>query len=201
MRPMTATVIDIRANQSEDERSDEQLVSLARTGDTRAFETLYRRHNARLYAVCLRLTADTAAAEDCVQEAFVNAWNALGNFAGDSRFSTWLHRIAVNQALGLKRKWKRRNAHLKLVSAHSDEDGEIIDPLDRVAAPTPDDAAQLDLEQAIAELPEQARKVFVLVSLHGFTHEEAGDALGVAAGTSKAQLHRARQLLKQRLVR
>ncbi len=201
MGTMTATVIDIRAKQSEDEQDDVQLVARARQGDTGAFEALYRRHSGRAYAVCLRLTADAATAEDCVQEAFVNAWNALDSFAGDSRFGTWLHRIAVNQALGVKRKWKRRSTHLKLVAVQADEDGEALDPLDRVAAPSHDDAARIDLEQAIAELPEQARKVFVLVALHGHTHEEAGEALGVAVGTSKAQLHRARQLLKQRLVR
>ncbi|MEO0972549.1 MAG: RNA polymerase sigma factor [Pseudomonadota bacterium] len=196
---MTATVIDIGANRKTDEQSETQLVARARAGDTAAFAALYRAYSGRLYAVCLRLTADAAAAEDCVQEAFVSAWNALESFAGDSRFSTWLHRIAVNQALGVKRKWKRRGNHLKLVTPRTEEDGTVVDPLERVAAPAEDEDTRLDLEQAIAELPEQARKVFVLVALHGYTHEEAGAALHIAAGTSKAQLHRARQLLKQRL--
>jgi RNA polymerase sigma-70 factor (ECF subfamily) len=173
------------------------LVERARGGDMAAFEGLYRLHAGRVHAVCLRLTGDPGTAEDCVQETFVSAWQHLAGFAGGSRFGTWLHRIAVNQALGVKRKHKRRSTHLKLVEPKPADDA--ADPLEGAPAPRRDDGVRIDLERAIAALPEQARKVFVLVGLDGYTHEEAGAALGIAAGTSKAQLHRARQLLMQQL--
>jgi RNA polymerase sigma-70 factor (ECF subfamily) len=194
---MKAMMIEMESERSADD--ERALIHRAKGGDTTAFEALYRSHCGRVHAICLRLTRDAATAEDCVQEAFVSAWQHLDRFAGDSRFGTWLHRIAVNQALGVKRKHKRRSAHLRLVDAPADEDG--LAPLDRAPAPSRDEAAQIDLEQAIAELPEQARKVFVLVGLNGYTHQESGAVLGIAPGTSKAQLHRARQLLMAQLER
>ncbi len=197
---MKATAIDTSTDNdtADDER---RLVQRARAGDMSAFEGLYRRHAGRVHALCLRMSGgDAAIAEDCVQEAFVSAWQHLAGFAGDSRFGTWLHRIAVNQVLGQKRRQQRRDRHLRLVDPPAgDGDGDGPDPLERVAAPAADDGAQLDLEAAIGALPEQARHVFVLTALNGYTHEEAGELLGIAVGTSKAQLHRARKLLMQRL--
>jgi RNA polymerase sigma-70 factor (ECF subfamily) len=163
----------------------------------RAFEALYRAHAGRINALCLRLTADPSLAEDCTQEAFVNAWKHLGSFTGGSRFGTWLHRIAVNQALAVKRRDGRRNTHLRVVDAAPGEDGTT--PLDRAPAVARDEGAQIDLERAIAALPQQARRVFVLVGLNGYTHEEAAALLGIARGTSKAQLHRARRRLADAL--
>jgi RNA polymerase sigma-70 factor (ECF subfamily) len=169
----------------DDDEAD--LVARARDGDARAFERLYRRHAGRTYALCLRMTGREAAAQDCLQEAFVKAWRRLDRFESRSRFGTWLHRIAVNEVLDHQRRETR----------HAAEDVDDI----ALAAPAERGASLEDraLEQAIAGLPDGARNVLVLVALHGYTHEEAGDVLGIAAGTCKAQLHRARRLLAQRL--
>lgn len=202
---MGATAIGIRhEHEAGHEQHDEAgLLARARGGDVAAFEALYRLHCGRVYALCLRLTAEEATAEDCVQEAFVKAWKHLPRFAGHSRFGTWLHRIAVNEALGHLRRTRRRSAHLQLVEPphHGVDAAAAPNPLDRAAAPPRDEDSAIDLEAAIARLPPQARKVFVLVVMSGYTHEEVARDLAIAPGTSKAQLHRARQLLMQQLER
>jgi len=171
---------------------DHALARAAGLGDTRAFETLYRRHSRRIYAVVWRLAGGQAArAEDLVQEAFIRAWQALPNFRFESAFSTWLHRLAVNTAL------------MDIRSRSGNEDRETDDsPLEVIA--THDTAGQrtrerIDLERAVATLPERARAVLVLHDIEGWKHEEIADELGMAVGTSKAQLHRARNLLRTRL--
>jgi RNA polymerase sigma-70 factor (ECF subfamily) len=164
------------------------LVAAAARGDVRAFERLYRTYAPRLHGLCLRLTGNAATAEDCVQEAFVAAWKALPRFEARSRFSTWLHRIAVNAVLA-----RGRGLAARLETAVEDE----VAALD--ARGGADTQPALDVERAIAELPEGARHVLVLVGLYGYSHEEAAAALGVAVGTSKAQLHRARGLLGAKL--
>lgn len=173
--------------------SETLLVRKAKAGDLGAFEALYRRHEGRIYALCLRMTGARDAAEDCMQEAFVAAWRRLGSFQERSAFGTWLHRIAVNQVLSLQRKEGRRPPQLEIVE-------ERLQPGDD--RPGERDAGlQMDLEEAIQSLPEGARNVFVLYSVHGYSHDEAAEMLGVAAGTCKAQLHRARKLLAERLNR
>jgi RNA polymerase sigma-70 factor, ECF subfamily len=172
---------------------DEAHVVAAKAGDIGAFEVLYRRHSARVHALCLRMTGSRAAAEDCVQDAFIQAWQNLDHFEGRSAFGTWLHRIAVNRVLGWQRAESRRpSGHLAAV------DGARPDPwgADPLAA---DMALDLDLERAIASLPEGARNVLVLHTVGGYSHEETAGLLGIAVGTCKAQLHRARQLLEGRL--
>lgn len=165
-----------------------RLVHRAQRGDRRAFEQLYRRHVGRIHALCLRLCAGrTDRAEDATQEAFISAWRALPNFSERSRFGTWLHRIAVNAVLQRDRP---RVRHMELSEGDSPN--------------TPERAVQdaspaLDLEAAIASLPGGARHVLVLVALCGYSHEECAEFLGIAAGTSKAQLNRARRLLAERL--
>ena len=168
---------------------DEDLLAVAAAarGDRRAFERLYRRHVGQIYALCLRMTGRHDRAEDCVQETFIAAWRALPGFASRSRFSTWLHRIAVNTVIGRQRGLAAR---LEMVT---DEPAEV---LDRRAV---DDLPALDVEAAIATMPDAARHVLVMVGLYGFSHEEAAAELGIAVGTSKAQLHRARALLTARL--
>jgi RNA polymerase sigma-70 factor, ECF subfamily len=165
-----------------------QDVAQACRGDQRAFERLYRTHAGRVFGVCLRLTNQRETAQDCTQETFVAAWRALPRFEQRSQFASWLYRIAVNTALG-----RRRRGGLQLVSAegHGAE-------LERVAGDT-DAAGPIDLEQAIGRLPQGARDVLVLVGLYGYSHDEAAAQLGIAAGTSKAQLHRARALLATQL--
>jgi RNA polymerase sigma-70 factor, ECF subfamily len=164
-----------------------RTVAAAAGGNQRAFERLYRRHVARIHGLCLRLTGNRETAEDCVQETFVSAWRALPQFQARSAFSTWLHRIAVNAVM-----LRSRGLAHQLEATLAVEASE----LDRRSHM---DAAPLDLEAAIAGLPDGARHVLVLVGLYGFSHEEAARELGIAVGTSKAQLHRARRLLAARL--
>lgn len=169
---------------------DRTLVEQARAGGTGAFETLYRRHHARLYAVCMRLHGDRGHAEDAVQEAFVQAWQRLADFRGEAAFGTWLYRIAVNTALGRMRSQGRRDRHLQPVDDAT---------WDNLAAPVHEPDAGMDLEAAIATLPDGARTVLVLHDVDGYGHQEIADMTGIAVGTSKAQLHRARRLLRERL--
>lgn len=172
---------------------DEALVAAARAGSVDAFETLYRRHAGHVHALCWRMTGGRAAAEDCVQETFVQAWQKLDGFEGRSHFATWLHRVAVNVALGWQRAESRRpSGHLQEVGP-ADADPWGADPL------ASDAALDLDLERAIATLPAGARNVLILHLVHGYSHGETAAMLGIAAGTCKAQLHRARQLLEEKL--
>lgn len=172
---------------------DAGRVQAAQAGDTRAFEGLYRGYAARIHALCLRMTGSRAAAEDCVQETFVQAWQHLDKFEGRSAFGTWLHRIAVNCVLGWQRAESRRpSGHLAAVDVDR-PDPWGADPH------APDIGLDLDLERAIATLPEGARNVLVLHTVGGYSHEETAALLGIAVGTCKAQLHRARRLLAARL--
>lgn len=166
---------------------DRELVAAAARGSAAAFEKLYRNHVGKVYGLCLRMTANPATAEDCTQEAFIQAWRGLPAFAGRSRFSTWLHRIAVNAVLAQGR--KRGELLGDEVSVDESAAETLADPSGH------DDGPILDLEQAIAGLPPGARRTLVLVGLYGYSHEEAADMLGIAVGTCKSQLHRARQLL------
>jgi len=168
------------------------LVRRARDGDETAFRDLYREHAGRIYAVCLRLTGDAAAAEERTQDAFVRAWERLGTFRGESAFGTWLHRLAVNVVLMEQRGRRRRE---RRVAPASD------DPVFERAAAVPAGAERLDLERAIALLPAGARAVFVLFDVEGYSHEEIAGMCGIAVGTSKAQLFRARRLLREMLER
>jgi len=176
-----------RARQAAEERA---LVDSARRGSKPAFEALYRNHVGKIYGLCLRMTAHPATAEDCTQETFIQAWRSLPSFERRSAFGTWLHRIAVNAVLAQGR---RRREELGQ-AASADELAE--------ARPDPsvgDTGAAMDLEQAIAGLPAGARQVLVLVGIYGHSHEEAAAMLGLAVGTCKSQLHRARQMLTERL--
>lgn len=175
-----ATATDAPAIASED------AVLRASRGDRRAYEALYRAHCGHIYALCLRMTASKAEAEDATQDAFVTAWTKLASFRGDSAFSSWLHRIAVNTVLTRMRRNKREVAHLQALPPPVTETRES-------------DHALPDLERAIGELPMRARQVFVLVGVYGYSHEQAADTLEIAIGTCKAHLHRARQLLKDQL--
>ena len=169
-------------------RDDAALVARAAAGDTRAFEALYRAHVDRVYGLCLRMTGNVGEAEDCAQEAFIQAWKKLGKFRGDSAFGTWMHRIAVNAVLGRIRKSKREQDRIQVAAEMASSPASL------------GDSGELrDLADAIDRLPEGARHVFVLNAVYGYSHEESSDMLGVAVGTTKAQLHRARRLLAQQL--
>jgi len=163
-------------------------VARARGGDSGAFEELYRQHAGRIYALCLRLSADPARAEDHTQDTFVAAWRKLGSFRGESAFGTWLTSVALNIVRGEGRVRARDAVHLEANAAS----------LPLAAAPGPG-VRSVDLERAIGALPPAARHVFVLHDVEGFKHEEIARLLGVTPGTSKSQLHRARGLLREAL--
>ncbi len=168
------------------------LVRRAQDGDETAFRELYHEHAGRIYALCLRLTGDAAAAEERTQDAFVRAWERLATFRGESAFGTWLHRLTVNVVLMERRGSRRRE---RRVAPASD------DPVFERAPAAPAGADRLDLERAIALLPAGAREVFVLFDVEGYSHEEIAGMCGIAIGTSKAQLFRARRLLREMLER
>lgn len=167
---------------------DTALVRRAQRADSAAFEVLYRTHVDRIYGLCLRMTGNVAEAEDCTQDAFIQAWNKLDKFRGDSTFATWMHRVAVNTVLGRMRKSKRERDRIEAVS-----------DMTSVPESIGDSGSIQDLEEAMNKLPRGARHVFVLNAVYGYSHDETGDLLGIAAGTSKAQLHRAKRLLRQQL--
>ena len=171
------------SNGSVDE-TDAQLIRAILDGDPRAFERLYRREVGRVHALCLRLTNHPAMAEELTQEAFVHAWRKLELFRGESKFSTWLYRLTTNLVLD-KLRLKKHNFE-KAMTELDDTIPTIGEKLDE----------RRDLENGIASLPDGARTVFVLYELEGHSHEEIGNMIGVAPGTSKAQLHRAKKLLK-----
>jgi RNA polymerase sigma-70 factor, ECF subfamily len=168
------------------------LVREAQRGDTAAFEAIYRSHAARVYTLCLRLCGDAGRAEELTQDVFVRTWRKIDTFRGESSFETWLYRVAVNQALTTLRS-DRRRANWELLT---DDPGAVAGPARQVHP-----GRVLDLEKAIAELPRGARTVFVLHDVEGYRHGEIAKLMGLAEGTCKAQLHRARRLLRGTLTR
>lgn len=163
---------------------------LAAQGDLRAFERLYRGHVARIHSLMRRMIGADEAAE-VTQDVFVRAWEKLGSFRGEAAFGTWLHRIAINVALTKRSQLGRRRDRM-------DDDPATLERLEAKGA---HGDLSMDFETAIERLPDGARQVFVLHDVEGFTHEEIGSMLSVAAGTSKAQLHRARMMLRRHLGR
>jgi RNA polymerase sigma-70 factor (ECF subfamily) len=174
------------------EASEAATLERARAGDTRAFEEVYRAHVDRVFALCLRMTGDATEAEELTQDVFVRAWQRLAQFRGDSRFSTWLHRLAVNVVLQSRRSSGRRRAR-----EQSTPDLERYGHEAVRAMP----GTRIDLERAIAGLPEGARTMLVLRDIQGFRYQEIADLQGVALGTVKAQIHRARSLVREALDR
>lgn len=180
------------ANADRDE--DRDLVRQAGAGDKTAFETLYHRHRNRIHGLVWRLCGgDAALAEDLLQEAFVRAWQKLDSFRGEARFATWLHRLSVNVALS------DRRIRLKRLERETALEGAA----ERTATGEKDVYAgqRMDLERAIASLPERARTVLVLYDIEGYSHAEIAELADMAVGSSKAQLHRARKLVRERLDR
>ena len=173
-------------------REDTDLVSLAQAGQVEAFERLYRENVGRVHAVCLRMTRDASQAEDLTQEAFIRAWRKLKSFRGDSAFSTWMHRLTVNLVLTHLRSEGRRASRVTVTDDLESLDKTGVQPATR---------ERMDLEAAIAQLPAGARQVFVLYEIEGYRHDEIAKMMGIASGTTKAQLHRARRMLREVLAR
>jgi RNA polymerase sigma-70 factor, ECF subfamily len=171
---------------------EDALIDRARRGDVDAFELLYRTHSGRVYALCLRLAGEAAEARELVQDTFVHAWEALPRFRGESSLTTWLHRIAVNALLERRRRDRRRTSRVSLAEDDDEVEGAS---LGGGSVPPTDVATAIDLERAIAALPPGVRRAFVLHEVEGYSHEEVAGMTGLATGTLRAQLHRARQLL------
>jgi RNA polymerase sigma-70 factor (ECF subfamily) len=172
-------------------------VARAASGDRVAFERLYHQHVNRVFSLCARMVADRTRAEELTQDVFVRAWEKLHLFRGESSFSTWLHRLTVNVVLNARKSEGRQRSRFE----ETDEESGGIDALPGVVGMPLAPGDLLDLEAAVARLPAGARRVFVLHDVEGYKHEEIAEMLGVTSGATKAQLHRARLLLREALNR
>ena len=173
------------------ESSDYELAQKAAAGDLAAFEELYRRHFRRVYALALRMTASPEEAEDLAQETFIQLFKKIGSFRGDSAFTTWLHRMTVNQVL---MHFRRRKSRPEYTTEEGETPVQIVQGTENQARmPVVD---RIALEDAIAKLPLGYRSVFVLHDVEGYEHNEVAEMLGISEGTSKSQLHKARLKLR-----
>jgi RNA polymerase sigma-70 factor (ECF subfamily) len=174
--------------------TDQDLVGRCRAGDMSAFETIYRQHAPRIYAVACRIAGSTGDGEDLLQEIFLQVHRKLGSFKGDAAFGTWLYRLAVNYCLDFV-----RSRHAKMDRATESLDAEV--PPARPAARRETPLERIELERAIAQLPDGCREAFVLHDVEGYDHREVGELLGIAEGTSKSQVFKARARLRLMLAR
>ena len=182
-----------------DPDDDRALARRAAEGDERAFESLYRKHSGRVFALCLRMSGSRQSATELLQDVFVHIWQKLGSFRGESALSSWIHRLTVNYVLSSIRGEQRRQTHEASDVNRGMTDRDEPFPDAAVKPKSVEDA--IDIENAIAALPPGARTVFVLHDVEGFQHDEIAKMTGTAEGTSRAQLHRARQLLMEKLDR
>lgn len=190
-----AAVAIIEASSNHPSNGDSD-VARAAAGDRSAFERLYRQHVNRVFSLCVRMLADRGRAEELTQDVFVRAWEKLGLFRGESSFATWLHRLTVNVVLNARKSDGRQKTRFE----ENDDEAGMDAHAGVVGMPlAPGDL--LDLEEAMKRLPPGARRVFVLHDVEGYKHEEIAEMLGVTSGATKAQLHRARLLLREALNR
>ena len=191
MRALVSDSIGPFPSPTEDKTATADCIRRAQGGDVDAFEVLYREHSGRVYALCVRLKAgDRSDATELMQDVFVKAWRRLETFRGDCAFGSWLHRLAVNTMLENARSDRRRTARVL-----SMEDTSLLPGAGRSSGID----LKMDMEEAVASLPRGARLAFVLHDVEGYQHQEIAEQLGVSVGTVKAQLHRARRLLRERL--
>jgi RNA polymerase sigma-70 factor (ECF subfamily) len=180
----------------EDSSSDLDLCRLAAGGNLAAFELIYQRYHRRTYSLCLRMMGSQTEAEDLTQEVFIQLFRKVGSFRGDSAFSTWLHRLTINQVLmhfrrrSFKNEKTSEDGEMPEQTVHGTADPNKMPVVDRIA-----------LKKAIGELPNGYRSVFILHDVEGFEHEEVARMLGISVGTSKSQLHKARLKLRGLLVK
>jgi RNA polymerase sigma-70 factor (ECF subfamily) len=172
---------------------DAALVAKVLAGDVDAFESIYRQHAGRIYSLAARIAGSADEGEDLLQEIFFQAYRKLGSFKGDASLGTWLHRLAVNHCLDFVRS---RRAKMGRVTDTLDEDG-AVEPM----SPRETPLARIDLERAIGQLPDGCREAFVLHDVEGFDHKEVAAFLGIAEGTSKSQVFKARMKLRGLLTR
>lgn len=178
---------------------DSADVAKAASGDRQAFERLYRRHVNRVFSVCTRMCGSRVTGEELTQDVFVRTWEKLPQFRGESAFSTWLHRIAINVVLNARKSEGRQASRIDEGRSEDvdDEGGGDVFGQPRKTF----EAERMDLERAIAGLPAGARRIFVMHDVEGYKHEEIAEMYGITSGGSKAQLHRARLLLREALTR
>jgi RNA polymerase sigma-70 factor (ECF subfamily) len=196
MATITNTLIMTMTAERTEMPSDLELVRAAAAGDAAAFEQLYQQHYRRVYSLCLRMLGNTTQAEDLTQEVFLQVFRKLGSFRGDSAFTTWLHRLTVNQVL---MHFRKRGVKLEHTSEEGDFTNVVDTPLQSTRRISMVD--RLALEKAISELPPGYRTVFTLHDIEGYEHEEIAGMLGVSIGTSKSQLHKARMRLRELLMK
>ena len=186
----------IKPKQTIDMRSakDYELTKLSAKGDMMAFEEIYNRHHRRVYSICLRMLQNTTEAEDLTQDVFIQLHRKIGSFRGDSAFTTWLHRLTVNQVL---MHFRKRNVKFEKTTEEGETPIQIVGGTQNPRKmPVVDKIA---IEDAIAQLPDGYRNVFVLHDVEGYEHEEVARILGCSVGTSKSQLHKARLKLRKLL--
>ena len=184
--------------QAGDERNEADAIERAKQGDAHAFQDLYDKHKRRVYSLCLRMTANTAEAEDLTQEAFLQLYRKIGTFRGESAFSTWLHRLSVNVVL-----MHLRKKNLPVVSLEeTTQGGEDDTPKKDFGAEDLALAGSIDrlqLQRAVDDLPPGYRTIFVLHDIEGYEHNEIANIVGCSIGNSKSQLHKARMKLRDLL--
>jgi RNA polymerase sigma-70 factor (ECF subfamily) len=174
--------------------TDYGLAQRAAKGDMQAFEELYQRHHRRVYSLCLRMTQNVQEAEDLTQEAFIQLYRKIGSFRGDSAFTTWLHRLTVNQVL---MHFRKRSVKMEKTTEEGETPVQVVHgTANPNAMPVVD---RIALDNAIAQLPPGYRSVFILHDIEGHEHEEVARMLGCSVGTSKSQLHKARMKLRRLL--
>jgi RNA polymerase sigma-70 factor (ECF subfamily) len=194
--PIWQTVADAALTPAEEAKpsSDYALAQRAAKGEMEAFELLYQRHNRRVYSLCLRMTQNVQEAEDLTQEAFIQLFRKIGSFRGDSAFTTWLHRLTVNQVL---MHFRKRSVKMEKTTEEGETPVQIVKGTENPnAMPVID---RIALDNAIAQLPPGYKSVFILHDVEGHEHEEVARILGCSVGTSKSQLHKARMKLRRLL--
>jgi RNA polymerase sigma-70 factor (ECF subfamily) len=194
----TGTVTRTRHTETS-EMNEAEAIRLAQQGDAGAFERIYRLHSRRVYALCLRMVGNTAEAEDLTQDAFLQLFRKIGTFRGESAFSTWLHRLAVNVVL---MKLRKKTLPETSLEESTDPEDESNGPRREIGAPDLLLSGSIDrvhLERAIGQLPPGYRQVFVLHDVQGFEHNEIAGLMDCSIGNSKSQLHKARMRLRELL--
>ncbi|MFT4653077.1 MAG: RNA polymerase sigma-70 factor (ECF subfamily) [Kangiellaceae bacterium] len=180
------TYLKLVDEHSKHQATESQLIVMAQAHNKEAFKALYHMHLPKVYGLCWRLCADRSQAEDATQEVFIQVWQKIGNFKGDSQFSTWLHSVSTNVTISYIRKqkgWWQKMLNIEASNIHEQTSEASI--------------ADTDIEKWILRLPQRARWVFVLHAIEGYRHEQVADILGIAVGTSKAQFHRAKHLIEE----
>jgi len=176
--------------------TDLQLTKVAANGDMAAFEEIYKRHHRRVYSICLRMLQNASEAEDLTQDVFIQLYRKIGSFRGDSAFTTWLHRMTVNQVL---MHFRKRTVKYEKVTDEGETPDQVV-----TGSVNPQRMQIVDkiaLENAITQLPDGYKNVFVLHDVEGFEHEEVARLMGISVGTSKSQLHKARLKLRGLLIK